>query len=343
MSDASLLLFLYTETPLHVGCGEGLGAVDLPIMREKLSALPVVPGSGIKGALREVFEDGGDDDPKHLTNALFGPPPPDRDGVADDAETHAGAMMLLDARLLLLPVRSVFGGFAWVTSPLVLGRLARDIERMTGPGAAGGARPKLPIWHDIAVEPATDEALETALVGRRTNLSKGNELLIEDLPFRPVAHEKVDALADTLARALPPGEAYDPFRERLGRHLMVVSDAELAELSKRYVEIVTRTRIDPETGTVHKGGLWTEENLPSETLLWSVAAFERSRHPNFGLTESGKSGRHRPTAEAMRAYFANSAAMQDRRRLRIGGNRTVGRGLVGLSTVNASALVGEEG
>lgn len=332
MHDASLLIFLYTETPLHVGCGEGLGAVDLPIMREKLSDLPIVPGSGLKGALREVFEPGGEATP--LSAALFGPQPPEAQGEDTpgdgDAGTHAGAMLLLDARLLLLPVRSVFGGFAWVTSPLALGRLARDLERLLRQRASGNASATLPSWHSISVKDASPDELETALVGRKSSLTQRNELLIEDLPYRPVSDPRVDSLAETLANALPEGSSYDAFRERLPRHLMVVSDAELAELSRRYVEIVTRTRIDPKTGTVKKGALWTEENLPSEALLWSVADFERSRVKGDGAN-----------AASMRRRFLESEAIHARRRLRIGGNRTVGRGLVGFRVARDETLLGE--
>jgi len=34
MFKESKLLFLYTETPLHVGSGNSLGVVDLPIQLE---------------------------------------------------------------------------------------------------------------------------------------------------------------------------------------------------------------------------------------------------------------------------------------------------------------------
>lgn len=47
MKELSSLVFLYAETPLHAGSGTALGAVDLPIQRERLSGLPMVQGSGI--------------------------------------------------------------------------------------------------------------------------------------------------------------------------------------------------------------------------------------------------------------------------------------------------------
>lgn len=358
MSEPGLLLFLYTETPLHVGSGEGLGAIDLPIMREKLSDLPVVPGSGIKGALREVFGDGEDAADRPLTEALFGPAPTEMDGSTrgddkSDAEagdaagatagdatddkvddksgatadpkalTFAGALTLLDARLLLLPVRSVFGGFAWVTGELAINRLARDLDLC---GSTPGD------WHAIRVAQVGDDQLPTAVVSAESQLSRKSMVLLEDLPYKAVVDKRVATLAQWLRDALPAGSGYAPFRERLAGHLMVVSDEEFSQLSRRAVEINTRVRIDRDTGTVKKGALWTEESLPAESLLWSVASFERSRRPG-----------ERRSARDMKVAFTEAAAIKGRRRLRLGGDRTTGRGLVGFRVVDARGSSREEG
>jgi len=39
-------------TPLHIGAGQGLGHVDLPIVREAHTNFPYIPGTSLKGALR---------------------------------------------------------------------------------------------------------------------------------------------------------------------------------------------------------------------------------------------------------------------------------------------------
>ena len=46
------LLFLHAQTGLHPGSGTALGAVDLPIQRERYTQWPVIPGSTLKGILR---------------------------------------------------------------------------------------------------------------------------------------------------------------------------------------------------------------------------------------------------------------------------------------------------
>ena len=57
MFEASAMLYLYVETPLHAGSGSSVGVVDLPIQRERVTGYPVVQASGLKGKLRsEAYE-----------------------------------------------------------------------------------------------------------------------------------------------------------------------------------------------------------------------------------------------------------------------------------------------
>ncbi len=119
MFKQARLLFLYTETPLHVGSGSSLGTVDLPIQRESHTNFPMIQSTGIKGKLRNVFENNGlgnDVDVVKVVNAIFG-----------SESSNAGALSPGDGRLLLFPVRSLAGVFAWITCPFVISRLQRDL------------------------------------------------------------------------------------------------------------------------------------------------------------------------------------------------------------------------
>src|SRR5581483_12151182 len=115
MFEATALLFTYVETPLHAGTARGLGAVDLPIQRERTTDYPMIQGSSLKGRLRaEVTAR-----LPERVQAIFGPP-------TGNASEHAGALSVGDARILLFPVRSLAGVFAWTTSVDVLARFQRD-------------------------------------------------------------------------------------------------------------------------------------------------------------------------------------------------------------------------
>src|SRR5579883_685514 len=115
MITATTTLYLYVETPLHAGVGSGLSSIDLPIQRERITHYPMIQGSGIKGKLRSVAED--------LVERGIGPLTREKIGIIfglDKAETpdqmHAGALIAGDARILLFPVRSLTGVFAYITS-----------------------------------------------------------------------------------------------------------------------------------------------------------------------------------------------------------------------------------
>lgn len=141
----SAILFLHAQTSLHPGSGTALGVVDLPVQRERHTQWPLIPGSALKGILRDAcrekakwqFQDDGDDKPEKerrtrrqkanekdgMLVAAFGP-----GKISGEASTHAGAISVCDARILAFPVRSLKGVFAWVTCPAVLERLARDLS-----------------------------------------------------------------------------------------------------------------------------------------------------------------------------------------------------------------------
>ena len=104
------LMWVHALSALHAGTGQGVGTIDLPIARERSTNLPLVPGSSIKGCLKDTFEDS-----------------PEREAVFGKQES-AGLLQVADARLLLLPVRCLGATFMWVTSPYVLRRLRRGLE-----------------------------------------------------------------------------------------------------------------------------------------------------------------------------------------------------------------------
>ncbi|MHA1734045.1 MAG: RAMP superfamily CRISPR-associated protein, partial [Promethearchaeota archaeon] len=53
------MMWLYALSPVHVGSGRGVGFIDLPIIREKVTNYPLVPGSTIKGVFRAYWVDKG--------------------------------------------------------------------------------------------------------------------------------------------------------------------------------------------------------------------------------------------------------------------------------------------
>lgn len=102
------VLLIFTRTPLHVGAGASVGAVDQPVIRERHTRFPVIPGSSIKGVIRDSLALG------DAARDVFG------------EQDYAGSISFGEARLLAFPVRSAKGAFAFAVSPITLQRFARD-------------------------------------------------------------------------------------------------------------------------------------------------------------------------------------------------------------------------
>src|SRR5262245_11352842 len=99
------ILYLFTRTPLHVGAGSSVGAIDQPIIRERHTGFPVIPGTSIKGVLRDTAMR--DEKAKTDVDAVFG------EGFGSGSKDFsAGHVSFGEAKLLTFPVRSAKGSFA---------------------------------------------------------------------------------------------------------------------------------------------------------------------------------------------------------------------------------------
>lgn len=232
------LIFIHALSPLHAGTGQGIGIIDLPIAREKATNIPYLPGSSLKGSLRDLCEE------KDLKVKVFGP-------ETDKAELHSGSVVFSDQRLLLLPVRSLRGVFAWATSPYTLRRFKRDVE-----GAMGVS--DLP---DVAV--AKDGECLIATQGSSL-INDDREVYLEDFDLKASPDESIDKWAMFIGEKL---FEHAQWREALKARLCVLSDNVFNFLVEQGTEITARIRLEEKTKTAAGGALWYEEALPAETIL----------------------------------------------------------------------------
>jgi CRISPR-associated protein Cmr4 len=243
---------VHALSPLHAGCGHAADVIDLPTARLKATGIPFVPGSSIKGVLRDARRE----TDHETTEAVFGP--------SNNPGAHAGALVVADARLLAMPVRSFRGTFAWVTSPLLLMLARRDLQ------ASNLDIPNIniPNINGRAAQVATGSCV-------RYN----DKLYLEDLDLPASESQEATAWAQRLARLAFAGDA-DVFTKRFA----VVDDDTMAFLWETATQVDARVRLDARTRTVATGALWLEESLPPETLLIGVLAADRSRRPQKPMT-----------------------------------------------------------
>jgi CRISPR-associated protein Cmr4 len=318
MFESAEMLYLYVETPLHAGSGSSVGVVDLPIQRERVTQYPLVQASGIKGKLRAEAsaraKSGGDE--KSDGEEKSAEKKPDGVEVVFGSERpesgYAGALSPGDARLLLFPVRSLAGVFAWTTSGNVLARFKRDLQAA---GKGGSAQ-----W---AFDKSPDDG--TALTITDSPVVVNGSVVLEEFAFteqtNPEAKAKVKGIADWLAdNALPQTEEYRYFREKLRTSLVILPEDAFRDFTLYATEVVARIRIDQSKKTVAPGALWTEEHLPSDTVLYVPlhASRPRTDNPPAGLKN----------AEDVLGYVRELARSLDR--IQLGGDETVGRGIVKL-------------
>lgn len=305
MFEAKRLLFYYATSPVHMGAGQAVGAIDNPIQREVHTEHPLIAGSGIKGALRHhlLRKWNGKAD---WIKRMFGP-------ETANASEHAGALSLTDATIVAFPVRCAKRAYVYATCPTALARLRRMAD------AAG-------IGCDWTVPPPGENE---ALAASNAALS-AKRLLLEVFDFEARADERVAALAKWIAQhALPAGGSHDYFRAKLESDLVMLTDADFGHFVRHATVVEPHVRINNESGTADSGGLFYTECLPPESLLAGLALASIERVPNGKRPEwQAEDILKRLLGGTDGAEGINGALVQ------FGGDATTGRGLM---LLNAAA------
>lgn len=231
------LMSIFTRTPLHVGCGSSVGAVDQPVARERHTRFPIIPGSAIKGVLADLWLDWSDkDNPKRDEEGtkLLGA---ESDGVA-----HAGSLLIGEGKLLAFPVRSAKHCFAWITCPIVLKRFAADCNSSVA---------TLDLGNDAALAPE--------------KLRIDGNVIFEEYPL-PSTQTVPQDIIDEFAKLSEEPTWKDEVKDRLA----IVSDEIFAYFAENACEIANHNRIEDRTGVVADKALFSQENVPSETMFYAV-------------------------------------------------------------------------
>ena len=301
-------VFLIAETPLHAGSGSDLGAVDLPIQRERHTDFPKVEGSSVKGCFREAFE--GTPDEKEITvnnqkvkvkddkiiGWTFGP---------ENGDEGAGSLGFTDARLLLFPVKSMKGVFAWITCPRVLRQFNNDLSLC-------GITPEKTV-------PDTKGVIPDA------NVAISQKVILEEYTFDLPTSDNLKKYAEWLAgKILPSSGEYNYWREKMKKDIVVLPDDDFRDFVQLSTEVITRTKISPKTGTVESGALFSEEYLPSESILYTLALATPVMRKEEKKKEPLKDIDPEKEAGYVLEYFTNGLPDV----IQMGGNATIGKGLV---------------
>ena len=337
MFKKALPFFIHVITPLHAGTGQELGSVDLPIQRERHTGFPKIEASGLKGSIREAFE--GLLTVKNGKYALInGKTVEERvkklkekfpkieevwtvkrneeeiekikynEGIdltfGPEAEiSHAGALGFTDARILLFPVKSMKGVFAYITCPQVLKRFEEEMTIAGNKIELNGQKINISGIPKNSFPKNTSQVLVS------------NKVILEEYTFELNPNEDLKQFANWLVQKTGI--------EEIPQKIVVLSNDDFKDFVHLSTEVITRIKINNATGTVETGALFTEEFLPTETLLYSLALaspiFKEKPEEKGIFNQPGKD-----EAELVLEFFR--AGMPEV--MQIGGDATIGKGIV---------------
>lgn len=306
------VFFVRALTPIHIGVDVGLGAINLPTMREAVTQHPVVPGTSFKGVMRDLDDhslspEREADAPRDKWKqwAAFGP-------SRARASDYRGGLVFSDARLLLLPVPSLKGTFAWATSRFALRRFNDDL-------------------HDVGLAPVPSPDGDDVCVARssRLLLNDGRASLREVL-VKARQEGSVGELGRKLSTHLWPND--EKSAAFFGERLAVLPDNVFDAFARSSLEVRARVAIDSESGTAERSGPWTEEHVPAETVLAGLAFGRPTVYQRGG--PAGGTERESFKPEDMLSVFTD--AIKGGRTLRLGGHSGVGLGRARLTCAGPS-------
>lgn len=316
MFTAKSMLFFCVETPLHAGTGRSLGTVDLPIQRERSTGYPIVQASSIKGRLRaETNPDPKSGSapkyrlPKDEWLIIFGPEPPDSEKQGEPQPSEfGGALSTGDAHILLFPVRSLAGVFAWVTCVDVLARFRREAASI-GLKLDDGEKGKF-------ILPAEPDKNSATTVNKKL-WADGKNIVLEEFSFTGKEEASLAPLAKWLANhVLPPAAEYQYWHDHFADKLCVLPENAFRDFVLYGTEVQTHIALDSATKTVKSGALWTAESLPVDSVLYAPVQATPPRKPKASLADG--------------TAILNAVRNTGLTRLHLGGDETTGQGIVAL-------------
>ena len=243
-------------TPLHIGAGQGLRHVDLPIVREAHTNFPYIPGTSLKGALRNLEinqvarvrgekpsqveerlkSDQKEEDILRLAK-IFGVA---GEGAEEGKEVGAGKVLFSDAFIVLFPAKSAKGIFSLTTCPYAINRFFELL----------GVEQR--------VKDVPEGKVKVLSTKDHKNLINNNKLLLEEFVFEAEESEELKKFVELVGTFVG---------EENKRRIVCVNDTDFKDFVSNYTEVQTHIKIDLNTGTVKEGALWTEEYAPAESVF----------------------------------------------------------------------------
>ncbi|WP_055666016.1 type III-B CRISPR module RAMP protein Cmr4 [Desnuesiella massiliensis] len=283
-------IYIKAISSIHSGSGQSLTSVDMPIQRERHSNIPKIEGSSLKGSIKHhIYHKLG-----FTKQAIEGEKKQEYTifekifGSEENGEKSASAIAITDAKLLLFPMRSATDIYKLVTCPYILKRWKEETNQT---------------FEDINVEDGE------CIIDTKSSLLTDGRLMLEEYIFETNKEDLSTLFKEIIEE------------DFIEKKIVILSDSDFIDMVTMYTEIITRNRIDVETGTAQGTGLFSEEYLPAETIMY-FSVLESAFYKNKGKDTSAKQ------------YFNKNIGKV----FQVGGNETIGKGIVKI--INYASLEG---
>lgn len=298
---------LHAISSLHVGSGSKIGLVDLPVQREKHTGYPKIESSSLKGAIRSTVRN--QVGRTRELELVFGSElnlegNVEKAGTEISGETVASAIALADARVLLFPVRSMRGVFAYVTCQHVIQRWNQEVS------AYLGSKGKAFLLEVPESYTASSKLILLKNTQEQPNEEPQHSVVLEEYTWAVHVDEKTAALAEKVEAWFAPHMQ----NGQIANRLVVLKDEDFVDFVTLSTEVNARIRISDQTGTVENSALWYEENVPPETIFYSFLFSGQARAANEGLQK----------AEEVEGFVVKELPAV----YQVGGNSTLGQGMM---------------
>ncbi len=235
--------FLVAIDPIHVGTGGyRLGSVDNTILREPHTKVPKIPGSSISGVVKSFYP--------YLSGSLEEWECITSDGgcgkencmicftfgYSTNGESQKGKAQFFDANIIMFPIFTTIGT-RWITTPEILNNIfGFEIE---------------------------EPSYEKAFISKKPK---------KDLNFIAVGWLSLNLEEKPNLDSLKEKSSSKEFQSILD-NLVIVNSGIFPFLVNANLEVRTSTAIDPKTGTVKEGALFTYEAIPRGTVFSTEVGF----------------------------------------------------------------------
>ncbi|PWJ95335.1 CRISPR-associated protein Cmr4 [Oceanotoga teriensis] len=307
----SEFFYIKALTPIHAGSGETLGYVDMPIQREQHSDIPKIEASTLKGCIKnkvykleKIYEENTNEETKIKYELVFG---------SEKGEDRASFLGFTDAVLLFFPVKSDKDIFKLITCPYLLNRWVNDLDE---------------------IKEEIKEIKEGEYVSLFEDKDKNKKIYLEEYVFNKSEIFNGESEGKEISKLLK-----SKIKGIEENKIVILNDTDFIDLVNMYTEVITRNKIDSFTGVSAKTGLFTEEYLPSETILYFKVFENNIIHSSSDDNDSKKDDNYlkkddndlkKGVINSLKNFETILKYLKEEMGnvFQIGGNSTIGKGIV---------------